>query len=116
MIPASPFLAVVSVDSNSAISASRRRWRPPSNSVEKKVSTASMASATPVVLPPRQITLASLWRRARPAVVTSWTSAARIPATLLAAMLMPIPVPHTQMPRSARPSATARPTASPNSG
>ena len=80
------------------------------------MSTASIASDTPVVRPPRQMTLASLCRRARRAVVTSWTSAALTPATLLAAMLMPMPVPHTQIPRSALPSATARPTAMPKRG
>ena len=42
-----------------------------------------MASATPVVLPPRQITLASLWRRARPAVVTSWTERGPDPVDLV---------------------------------
>ncbi len=68
------------------------------------------------VRPPRQTTLAWLCRRARVAVVTSWTTAARTPGTLLAAMAMPMPVPQTHTPSSARPPATARPTAAPKSG
>ena len=70
----------------------------------------------PVVRAPRQTTLAWLWRRANAAVVTSWMTAARTPGILLAAMAIPMPVPQTQSPRSADPSATARPTAAPKSG
>ena len=36
-------------------------------------------------------------------MVTSWTTAARTPGTLFAAMAMPMPVPQTQTPRSAEP-------------
>ena len=43
-------------------------------------------------------------------------TAARTPATLLAAMAIPLPLPHTQTPRSASPAATVRPTAAPKSG
>ena len=99
--------------SYSLISSTRRECRPPSKSVEKKVSTASMASAVPVVRPPRQTTLASLWRRAKPPWSRRGPERPVRPGTLLAEMLMPMPVPQTQSPRSARPSATARPTAMP---
>jgi hypothetical protein len=44
------------------------------------------------------------------------TVAARIPSILLAAMAIPMPLPHTQRPRSAPPSRIDRPTAAPKSG
>ncbi len=57
-------------------------------------------------------TLASFQRRAPSAVAASPHSAARIPATLLAAIDAPVPVQQQTMPWSARPSATSRATAS----
>ena len=52
-------------------------------------------------------TLVSLCARLSSAVISSWTTPARIPLTLLAAIETPIPVPQKRMPRSTRPSATA---------
>ena len=77
---------------------------------------ASLATSAPTMRPPMQTTLAWLWARASRAVVTSWTTAARTPSILLAAMEMPMPVPQAHTPSWARPSVTARPTAAPNSG
>ena len=77
---------------------------------------ASMATAVPTTRLPRHNTFAWLCWRARVAVVTSCTTAARMPGILLAAMAMPIPDPQVQTPSSASPAATARPTAAPKSG
>ncbi len=85
-------------------------------SVDRNVSMASLATSSPTMRPPMHTTLAWLCARASRAVVTSWTTAARTPWTLLAAMEMPIPVPQAHRPSSARPSGTARPTAAPNFG
>ena len=51
--------------------------------------------------------LASLWSRVIFAVNRSVQWAARMPRTLLAAMLMPIPVPQMRIPFSAFPEITA---------
>ena len=82
---------------------SRPSWRPCSSEASRKAASASTATVAPVVRAPTQSTLAWLCRRARAAVVTSWTTAARTPGTLLAAMAMPMPVPQMQTPRSADP-------------
>ncbi len=52
------------------------------------------------------MTFASLCARASLANSGSVTLAARTPSTLLAAIAMPIPVPHTSTPASASPAAT----------
>ena len=65
---------------------------------------------------PSARTLASFHLRAPRAVSGSVHSAARTPGTLLAAIETPVPVQHHTMPRSARPSPTAAPTAWPTSG
>jgi len=51
---------------------------------------------------------ASLWRRDISAVSSSWHRAARMPRTLLADIDMPIPLPHSRMPRSHSRVTTAR--------
>jgi hypothetical protein len=65
-------------------------------------------SSSPSTSLARHRTLASLCRRETWAVSSSWQRAARTPWTLLAQMLMPIPVPQIMMARSALPSTTAR--------
>ena len=67
----------------------------------------------PVVRPPKQITFASLCCRANRAVVSSWTTAARTPRTLFAAIEIPMPVPHTASPIVPGVSTVLRPTAAP---
>jgi hypothetical protein len=61
-------------------------------------------------------TLRSLCSRATRAVSTSAMAAARTPGSLLAAIAIPMPVPHTRTPRSNRPSLTPRATAEAKSG
>ena len=70
-------------------------------------SAALLLASIPVVRAPSANTLALLCRRESRASSESWQSAARTPGTRLAAILMPIPLPHTATPRSARPAATA---------
>ena len=70
-----------------------------------------MAVAGGVVAPARQRMLASLCRRASSAVAASWTSAARMPGTLLAAMEMPMPVEQMRTPSLAEPPTTSAATA-----
>ena len=77
---------------------------------------ASLATSSPTMRPPMHTTLAWLWARASRAVVASWTTAARTPSILLAAMAIPIPVPQAHTPKWALPPMTARPTAAPYSG
>ena len=79
------------------------------NSLRRNISSESVATSGPVKRSPKQITLASLCSRASRAEVTSCTTAARTPAILFAAMAMPIPVPHTQTPKSAPPDTTLAP-------
>lgn len=85
-------------------------------SAKKKLQTAtdSFAVSNPVVRPPSASMLALLCSRERRAVVTSWHNAHRMPGTLFAAMLIPIPenksklaeqatskpVPHAMIPNS----------------
>ena len=76
-------------------------------------SSESTATTFPINRAPKHTTLALLCWRARRAELTSCTTAARTPRTLLAAMAIPIPVPQQHIPKSASPRATARPTASP---
>ena len=57
----------------------RRSWRPPSNWAARKASTILRAASGGVVLPARQSTLALLCWRARAAVCSSATRAARTP-------------------------------------
>ena len=58
----------------------------------------------------------SLLLRERSAEYWSWQTAARMPGILLAVMHMPMPVPHSRMPRSWRPAATAEATSAALSG
>ena len=67
-----------------------------------------MARDRPTTLPPRQITFMSSSSTPWCAEKTSTTREARAPGTLFAAMHAPTPLPHTAMPRSSFPSATAR--------
>ena len=78
--------------------------------------TMSLTTAGPEVLAPMQSTLASLWRRASRAVVTSWQSEARMPGILLAAIDTPMPLPHSTIPRSAALEATRFATLAAKSG
>ena len=57
------------------------------------------------------MTLASLCARDSRADSASVTTAALMPWTLFAAIDMPMPLPHTRMPRSKRPSTTPLATA-----
>ena len=95
---------------NSAISARRRSWRPPSNSSASQARSTSTAAPSPSTRPPRQRIWASLCRRAMRAEKGSLTAAARMPGNLFAVMAMPRPVPQSSRPRSARPSRMARAT------
>ena len=74
------------------------------------------ASAAGVRRAPSARTFASLCCRDSRAASTSETTAARTPATLLAAIDMPMPLPQTRIPRSQRPFATASATALARSG
>src|SRR5262245_31345650 len=94
------------VDSYSVILASRATCRPPSNGVSSQMRIQRTASSCGLVRPPRASTLESLCSRVKRAVSSLVTTAARTPATLLAAIASPIPLPPSTMPRSARPSAT----------
>src|SRR4051794_24902882 len=76
----------------------------------------SSSAASEVRRRERASTLASFHRRAPSAVWASPHSAARTPGTLLAAIETPVPVQQQTTPRSARPPATASPTARPTSG
>ena len=58
--------------------------------------------------PFRLVTNTTSRSRAMRALNSSPTMAARIPGTLLAAMDMPIPVPHTSTPSRSEPAATSR--------
>src|ERR1017187_10038029 len=102
--------------SNWAILATRRAWRPPANSVFRKMSISFMARFSSMYLAPRVSTLASLCSLV--IFTSSWLcqGAARTPSTLLAAIAIPIPVEQTSMPRSLPPCATSRPTARAKSG
>ena len=77
-----------------------------------------MAWAASGVAPSRAMasTLAPFHRRAARAVSASLQSAARMPGTLLAAMLTPVPVQQKTTPASAAPWATSRATCSATSG
>ena len=72
----------------------------------------SVSSASLVVRSDRASTFASFHLRAPLAVSASAHSAARTPATLLAAIDAPVPVQQQTTPCSARPSATSRAAAS----
>ena len=61
-------------------------------------------------------TFASLWARAVAAISGDVTCAARTPGTLFAAIATPTPLPQRRSPESARPFATASPTANATSG
>jgi len=64
----------------------------------------------------KQSTLASFHSRAPPAVAASPQRAARMPGTLLAAMLTPVPVQQQRTPKSTSLCATASPTHRPTDG
>src|SRR5207248_2440578 len=83
--------------------ATRRSWRPPSNSVCRKVSTQLLAMSSPISLAPSAMTFALLWRRASAAETGSETSAQRAAGLRLTAIEMPIPDPQMAMPKSASP-------------
>lgn len=70
------------------------------NGVFKKVCTISFAVSIPVVLCPKARILASLCYLVSFAIVVSVHKAQRMPFTLLAAMEIPIPVPHKRIPQS----------------
>ena len=59
-----------------------------------------------MTLAPIHMTFASLLKIERSVENGSWQTAARIPGTLLAVIAIPIPVPHTRIPRSQVPSVT----------
>src|SRR5205823_5917350 len=98
--------------SSAVMFSSRAVWRPPSNGVLIQISKIFIATASPVARCPTHRTFASLWRRENSAVYISLQTAARTPWILLATMASPFPDPATMIPRSARPSATARATTS----
>lgn len=97
----------------SMISLTLRAWRPPRNSVWSHVSTMSSATSVPITRAPSASALALLCRRESRAEKASETMAQRTPATLLADIPMPWPVPQMTMARSASPVATFRAAASP---
>jgi len=84
--------------------------------VLRKVSRIAIARGTAVTRAPRPRTFASLCSRISCAEKRSVATPARAPGTRLAAIEMPMPLPQTTTPRSARPEETARPTANPKSG
>src|SRR5580704_2903735 len=94
--------------------ATRPTWRPPLNSVARKTLSASRAVSGPISRWPNAT--ASLCSRANLADVTSWANAARTLGWRLAAIGMPISVPHTRTPRSALPAAMTSVMAPPKSG
>src|SRR5450432_657638 len=100
----------------SLIFSTRRSWRPPANCVFSHLSTIATACSGLRILAPSVNTLALLCSRLIWASYSVLTLAARTPATLLAAMAMPIPLPHTRIPRSARASWTSWATARAKSG
>src|SRR5690606_31590117 len=84
--------------SGAAIWSTRRWWRPPSNGVTSQVRTISSASAGATMRPPIASTFASLCARDSRAVYRSLQRAARMPATLLAAICSPWPLPPSTIP------------------
>ena len=88
------------------IFSTRTRCFPPRNSALRYAFTSSHASSIPTVLAPSVMMLALLCSFAILAENVSVTSAARIPSTLLAAMLIPILVPHTRIAQSYSPATT----------
>ena len=89
------------------IFSTRRAWRPPSNSVVRKVRTISSAITGPMVRAPMATMLASLCWRERAVDTGSEHSAQRTPWILLAEMEMPMPVPQISTPLSHSPDTTA---------
>ena len=81
--------------------------RAPLNRAFRNVSINSHASADPITFPPRQNTFMSSSSTPWWAENTSWMSPARTPATLLAQMDAPTPLPQSATPRSTCPAATA---------
>ena len=86
------------------------------NGVSTNVSTTISARPGPITRAPRQRIFASLWERVASAENASPTTAARMPLTLLAAILIPMPVPQTRTPLSASFAATQSATAKAKSG
>ena len=64
------------------------------------------ASPSPITLAPIHNTFALLCCFVASALKQSWHNAARMPSSLLAAMLMPIPVPQIKIPSSHFPDVT----------
>src|SRR4051794_16486983 len=90
--------------------ATRRACRPPANSVSKNILTSSNPRSPSRYRAPSVSTLASLCSRVRRTSSSDCAGAARTPATLLAAIAIPMPVEHTRIPRSDRPAPTSRAT------
>ena len=97
--------------SNSSILCTLGAEPPPAKSQPSQMSTRYLASSTPITRSPMHIICALLLFLERSAENGSWQTAARIPGTLLAQIAMPIPVPHTRIPLSYSPAATASATA-----
>ena len=85
----------------------RRSWRPPSKLLDSHVSTISRIDSGEFNRDPTQRTFALLCVRLYLAASALWHAAARIPRILFAAIAIPIPVPHTNMPWSYCPAETA---------
>src|SRR4051794_27173057 len=88
------FFAAASSFSSAVIFSTRRSCRPPANCVVSHLSTMRRASSGLTMRAPSVSTLALLCSRLIWASYSLLTLAARIPSTLLAAMAMPIPLPH----------------------
>src|SRR5579864_6789125 len=103
-------------ESSAAILSSRCWCRPPENGVSRNTFTSARASSGGVSRAPSASTLRSLCIRLSFAASSVPMAMARMPATLLAAIAMPIPDPHTRMPRSKWPAATSWATLAAKSG
>ena len=109
---ASAALAPAPARSRPGARRSRGRRRSALGSPANQASRISPSSASEVLRRLSASTLASFQRRAPAAVAASAQSAARTPATLLAAIDAPVPVQQHTIACSARPSATSRAAAS----
>src|SRR5690606_31002425 len=85
----------------------RREWRSPAKSVARKAAMHAFAISIPVSRAPSATTLASLCSRASLAESGSDTRAQRHAGLRLTDIAMPMPEPHSAIPRSALPFATA---------
>mgnify|MGYP006863414892 FL=1 len=89
---------------------------PPAKSHLSQISTRYFASSGPITLSPIHMICALLLFLDLSVEKGSWQTAARIPGILFAVMHIPIPVPHTRIPRSNSPEATASATTFATSG